>query len=650
MKLSWKLINNFIKLDYKNIDNLEKQLAICGIELENIKKLANDNDQTLELGITTNRKEISSALSLSIEINTIINTNLLVNPIKLKGIARNNWPMETNNFNYIRVHALEVSKLKATPKQIKIELQKNYIKEEDTITNIQKYVEVKWGKTFEIVNCNDLENIDEDVVNRYNFGLETMKEIISKKSKRLKYKLLIFSTEQTIDHENVTTYDCAKFYENMYYDSMKLISTTSQDAIGKYYEVSKANSNRNINIVVRKSSINKILGNTNGRKFQFIKTNQVEDILSKLQLIPKYNKKHKSFKVTIPSHRSHDLKREIDIIEEIGRINKFEKFSGKVEKIITTKIQENNLKKIRDIRYTLRNLGFNEVLNSCLVINRHNIKNQVKINNPINIEQKELRTSIVENLIQNYTSIIKYTDKNIELFEIGKTFKCNIKRIGLKDSEAQHIGGLIYNKNYYRSNWTEKPQGIKLLHAKGILETFLEKISANVHITNINFIKDNNSFTNVINLLKVNKTMGIYANNTNILIGILGEVKNSILNQKKRNRVYIFEIDLKKLNKNSKKNSHLQNNYKPYSKYPSTARDISIKLDKSVSFEKIKINVLRNCKQFVESVDIFNEYINTNKERFIGIRITYRSDKTTLRNEDIELLNEKTRKVIADLK
>nr|YP_009396498.1 Phenylalanine-tRNA ligase beta subunit [Polysiphonia scopulorum]ARW65684.1 Phenylalanine-tRNA ligase beta subunit [Polysiphonia scopulorum] len=633
MKFSWKLINYFIKLNENGLINLEKQLTLSGIETESIENFQEDNDKVIDLSITSNRKDISSTLHLAIEITTIVQKNLKIDPIKLQ-YKKKHCNQINNHIHYTRVHPLDIKFKITTPNWLLKELEKLDIRKEDTITNIQNYIRSKWGKTFEIINPNK----DSRIKN-------IKQKIYYHNSEKLIF--LTFSTKHELSNNTPRIYNSEIFYENLYLDSMQLISTITKITIGKYYEFYTGFESNNIKINVKKSRIDQLLGNTNEEKCKFIKINEVTTILEQLQLHSKYNRKNKYFSINVPSHRTNDLKREIDIIEEIGRIYRFQNFFNtiKTQQGIQNSCREYT--KLNHIRNALRNLGLNEVINCCLTTNQQDELETIKIHNPINKEQPDLRFNIVDNLIKNHINNLKYAENNIEIFEIGKIFQKNYLNKKQTYLEKQHLGGLIYNSKYTRDSWSEKSSSITFFHVKAIIEMFLEKIHANTKLSYITDLANLDSLKGVNYTIKNSHRLGIYDNGSNNLIGILGELKTNYAHtsEKKQINIFIFEIDITKLIESIQKKKHLKYQYKTYSKYPSVIRDISVRVQPSTNIETIKTTILNNSKSFIESVEIFNEYTNENEERFVGIRTTYRAQDKTLSTQEIKSLEKNLQEI-----
>nr|YP_009394437.1 Phenylalanine-tRNA ligase beta subunit [Leptosiphonia brodiei]ARW62999.1 Phenylalanine-tRNA ligase beta subunit [Leptosiphonia brodiei] len=632
MRFSWQLTNSFLKMPHKNFQKILNKLILSGIEVDKIENMT--NDKILDLNITTNRKEINSAFSLARELSILTNNKIQIKRVKFNLDTRS---MNKLHLNYVRIQIIDDELNQSTPQWI---LEHLKIKGEticNNLENIQKYIYSKWGTTFKIIKMNE---IDQSVFSNNIDGSKiTIKQIIQKQ-KTLKtsrpIKILVFSTEQKLRKSSDIDYDVNEFYENYYSDSINIIKDSLRCTVGKYYEYYKNFIPENNTISIGKNTLNNLLGSSEKTKIKFLENQKIREILKNLKFLPKYIKEKKIFIINTPKYRKHDIKHKIDIVEEIGKIHEFQNFYNKYKYKKLTGKKSEKFVKINKIRRVLRNIGLNEVINSSLANNSLDINKSIKIHNPINEEQKHLRNNIIDSLISNYIHHKKYTDENLLIFEIGKTFQK--KNLEHKYIEAKSLGALIYAPKYHRKDWREKPNLMSIFHAKGILELFLEQINADIYLDKLD--KKNDSISNI---LKKNNIIGIYNKKNHKLIGILGEINNELikLNRNNNEKVYIFEIKLDKLISTTKIKNHLNYSKKLYSEYPSITRDISIPMSRYQNIDTIKNKIVCMNKEIIESIEIFNEYKtiesheDSQRSRFVGIRIKYRSLYKTLNTEDI---------------
>nr|YP_009398783.1 Phenylalanine-tRNA ligase beta subunit [Kuetzingia canaliculata]ARW67969.1 Phenylalanine-tRNA ligase beta subunit [Kuetzingia canaliculata] len=655
MQFSWKLLNIFINLKTINFKTFQEKLILSGIEINKVEYNNEHNDKIIDISITTNRKEICSTLNLAIEISNIFHIPIKILNIKLVEHSKIKSTQNINNQKlpddiwYYRINHITYLKTFETPLWIIENLRINNINIQDNlIDNISSYIKIKWGQVFHSVDIKDLNKF----LKRLQIpSYEKNKWQINEKRNG---KVLIFIIYNTKLKKNI--FNSIEFFENAYIDTMKIISTFTKCSISKAYSQYNYNNLKKIysKIKIDKNEINTLLGQVKYKKLQFLSTKNILKIFRQLKFFPIYQKREKAFIIKVPYIRYHDLKRKIDIIEEIGRINEFENFIEKLPKKKHRGKTFNNYLKVKKIRQALRNLGFNEVINCCLVNNGIKQDNEINLYNPLNKDEKELRQSTLENLIIGYKNNIKHQNEHIEIFEIGKVFQ---KSFSSKYIEKQYLGGLLSNPKFTRKKWSDKTDYANLFHVKGIFETFLEIINSNAYLQKINISTYN---TNDLiyedssnNLFSKYQKIGIYNPLNDILIGIIGRVSLNYtkkINLSKTNaiNVYIFELNLNELNKTINKNYHLYYSIKEYSKYPSVTRDISIKIHYKNSVNSIIDKILKIDHKLIESIEIFNEYYEKDSSiKSIGLRITYRAKNRTLNSKDIINIDYNIKKLLA---
>ena len=89
------------------------------------------------------------------------------------------------------------------------------------------------------------------------------------------------------------------------------------------------------------------------------------------------------WKVEIPISRSDDITRQIDLIEEIGRLHGFNNFLTRLPKIKKIGIEDYSYQTRKKITSCLLNAGFNELIHYSLVNQMTFINNDIKLINPL---------------------------------------------------------------------------------------------------------------------------------------------------------------------------------------------------------------------------------------------------------------------------
>ena len=167
--------------------------------------------------------------------------------------------------------------------------------------------------------------------------------------------------------------------------------------------------------------------------------------------------------IFVPSYRS-DINNQNDLAEEIARIIGYDNISTDELTIPQGKIS--NKSDIENkLRFFLLDHGFYEVINAPFVNN--SLDNSIKIDNPLDSNKENMRTNIIDSLLENLTFNERRQKDSIKLFEISDIY---IK----KDNEIKKIRRLgIIASGRVGHNHEEFSQNINI---KYLSDKFNEKL------------------------------------------------------------------------------------------------------------------------------------------------------------------------------
>ena len=161
-----------------------------------------------------------------------------------------------------------------------------------------------------------------------------------------------------------------------------------------------------------------------------------------------------------------DLNREIDLIEEYSRFVGYKNF----QEILPKKSLAYSSKKLNNYKYIqnfLINYGFNEVFTNSLVSTTSKTNDfSIHLENPLNNEINDLRSSLFPRLFEVLNLNLKSGFNNCNFFEIGRVFKFANNQI----IEQDKIAG-IFQADLLKNN---KQKNLNWFIVKGFLELFLQ--------------------------------------------------------------------------------------------------------------------------------------------------------------------------------
>jgi phenylalanyl-tRNA synthetase beta chain len=384
-------------------------------------------------------------------------------------------------------------------------------------------------------------------------------------------------------------------------------------------------------IEVNAGRINSLLGTD-------IKEGAIKRILKKLGVELKTSRKKGVFIALPPPYRL-DIEREVDIIEEVARLTSYENIPSTLPKARISPVEKGKAREINDTtREILTEHGFFEVINYSFVSqSTFNLAGKdraeaISLLNPLSEEQTLLRGYLFPSLLETLKYNINRENRDIRIFEIGRTFKPD-NRLPV---EGEFIAGLIYGQRYGLS-WNQPRNPVDFYDIKGAVEYLLDGLK----ISNASFDGSKD-----IPFLHPGKSARLFLGKDEA--GFVGEVHPATLEALDiEEPAYIFEVSAGILSKYYSPFGR----YKAIPKYPAIKRDISFIVDRTIEYENIPRHIKSLDAKIIEDVELFDVYSGRNiieGKVSMAIRITYRSMERTLIYDEVSCLHTRILKELTD--
>ena len=328
--------------------------------------------------------------------------------------------------------------------------------------------------------------------------------------------------------------------------------------------------------------------------------------------------KNSSISAIPPSWR-YDLAIEADLVEELARLEGYDSLPQLSLSPVYKKIVLNSQSHLSDL---LSAKGFNEIISySFISRDDHDLFGEgaaaLEVKNPISQNMSVMRTNLVSGLVSTFLHNLNHGQDSQRLFEIGNTFSLkNTKEVVEKNTLAGLMNGKVNE-----DNWKEKAKDISFYDLKGVVQDLVREFKGPCVFENckIDFLHPGMS-----SLIKIN----------NKIIGFMGSLQPTYLDRLGLNEdIYIFSLDLEGLQKN------VSSSYKEFSKFPSSSRDLSFIVNKSIASSSIE-NVIKSAAgKFFKDIEIFDVYEGKGIEeekKSIAISVSWQSTKQTLKDYDID--------------
>lgn len=697
MRISLQWLNELINLKKVNLDYLVEKLTLGGFEVEETFEIVanNQTDIILDITSTANRSDSLSIKGIAKEIAALLDTNYNTATytrsffsyekiIKNSLVKFNTLDLSLNSCSIFFAVAVENIIIHHSPKWLKQKLLSAGIQPSNNLLDFQNYIILETGYPFEFY---DLENIKSKVKsdnfklglgfvnnkkflanNDYEYNLTSnlllvkadneilsIAGIISNKefaytnqSQFLLIEGSIFNSKkirQTSRFIGVRTERSARYEKGV--NSNKLLESLwrllyllkiyNSKMICQFYTAAKHKELEKQIIRLDYKTIIKTLGpvvNSDTKLITELEPIQVSNYLNRLNFEYLLDKTNLIWHVSIPIERNEDITREIDLIEEIGRLYGFNNFVTYLPKIFRIGTEDLSYQIRKKLTSCFLSEGFTEIINYSLVTEQN--LNNIKIINPLIQDYSTLRSSLLPNLLQTVSDNLKQGNLSLEAFEYGHIF------LPAKDillSESEQVAG-VFGGIELKINWSNNSKLLSWFEAKGKLENVFDKLNLLIYWRN--------GVTNkYINILHPYRTSKLYLA-PGLLLGFFGQVHPIIAKELNiSSQLYLFEFNFELL-KNEFKYQKLPI-YQIYSSYPKIIKDLSFIISQKISFELIRNTICAIGTKFLISVQLLDEYrgekIPKNKTS-LCVQLTFQSKKRTLVNTEIEQIIKKIKNIL----
>jgi phenylalanyl-tRNA synthetase beta chain len=333
----------------------------------------------------------------------------------------------------------------------------------------------------------------------------------------------------------------------------------------------------------------------------------------------------------VPSWRV-DVEQEEDLVEEVARHTGYEKIGEELPPASGSGEYQPGEMQQRSLRRALNAFGYDEAINFSFIQQENRFElipwlegreeHQPQLANPIIEDAAWMRSSLLSGLLTSLRHNLNHGIRDVRLFEIGRIFS------GLGDHELPEERlalALLATGGALEENRAQPERELDFFDLKGALEAAVDWMN----LSQVTFAQAS------VRHLRPGQSARIkLADGTDI--GSIGRLAEHVAaSYKFRQPVYVSELDLSALL--SGPAQAIQ--YSPLPRYPSVTRDISLLVNRNVTLDEIFAAVnnqhVADCRS-VKLVGTFEGGNIQSSKRSVTLRLEYRSDDRTLRDEEVE--------------
>jgi phenylalanyl-tRNA synthetase beta chain len=360
-----------------------------------------------------------------------------------------------------------------------------------------------------------------------------------------------------------------------------------------------------------------------------------ETLLGALGLNTEREPNRRSLRVTVPASRP-DLTREADLIEELARLNGYDKIPTTLPAFRISAKRDARLAWERKLRALLSGEGITEVINLPFVseqLNRcfpglwqESDLAAVAVLNPLAQENNEMRHSLLPGMIENLRLNRAHQTQSFRAYQLGKTFRL---LPGGETEEKLCVSGLLCGFPVIRGLRVREQPPSGFLESKGIVEAILDLFHLNSAVT---WMRASTKF------LHPGKSAWARYNDANL--GYVGELHPDAAERFGASQVLVFELDFDKLLQYAPRRIAA----KPLPRFPAVERDVAIVVDRDFAAQQVIGWIHDLGEPLIEHVEVFDQYVGApipNGKKSLAYRVSYRADDRTLTDSEVNDLHQK---------
>ena len=328
----------------------------------------------------------------------------------------------------------------------------------------------------------------------------------------------------------------------------------------------------------------------------------------------------------VPPYRV-DVTRDVDVIEEILRIYGYNNIE------IPTQIRASLNNSIRpekdDVQNTISDLltanGFNEILSNSLTKSAYSndLEHAVKILNPLSSDLDVMRQSLLYSGLEAIAYNQNRRNSDLKLHEFGKVYSVKDD----KYTETQRFSIFLTGSNQ-AEQWNGKQIDVSFYNLKSFVDGLLAKL-------NIRDVVVEDAVCSKLGY-------GLQYSINNKKLCKFGEVSSASLKKVDLDKaVFYADFNFDVILGLVRKNKII---YQEVSKFPAVRRDLSMLVDKAVTFNQLKQVAQKTERKLLKDVNVFDVYqgdkLPAGKKSY-ALSFTLQDEEKTLTDKAIDSIMQK---------
>jgi phenylalanyl-tRNA synthetase beta chain len=323
----------------------------------------------------------------------------------------------------------------------------------------------------------------------------------------------------------------------------------------------------------------------------------------------------------VPSFKV-DVTREVDVVEEVLRIYGYNNIAipAQIRASLNTSVKPDKELIQNQIADFLSANGFSEILCNSLTKSAYDQDSgsAVKILNPLSGDLDTMRQTLLFSGLEAVAYNQNRKSADLKLFEFGKVY--SVSETGYQENFRL---SLFLTGRHTPQQWNNDNSASSFYHLKGVVDAIFKRLNVS------GFVESEGADGNFA-------TVQQYKKGEDILVSF-GSVSKSALKKVDIEReVFYADLNWDLIIKSIRKNKIV---FREVPKAPSVRRDLSLLLDKEVTFNQLKSLALKSEKGLLKEINVFDVYegekLAAGKKSY-ALSFLLQDDEKTLTDKQID--------------
>ncbi|HWX95904.1 MAG TPA: phenylalanine--tRNA ligase subunit beta [Solirubrobacteraceae bacterium] len=348
--------------------------------------------------------------------------------------------------------------------------------------------------------------------------------------------------------------------------------------------------------------------------------------------------------VTVPALRRDDVTREVDLIEEVARIDGLERLPATLPArrgAVGTLTHDQRVRRAAEDAMVGRGLhevvGWSfadpELLDRLRLPPEDEMRRVVTLENPLSEAQSVMRPTLLGSLLDVARYNVSRNGPDVAIFESGTVYRAAREGPG---ADEHHALGVLLSGSRAPRAWRGTPGEADFFAAKALLASLLDRfhVQWSVAAESWPFLHPGRSAAVLVDASK--------------RIGFVGELHPLVVREWDLERTAVFTIDMGKLAAAAPPLV----SFRPFPSVPTLRQDLAVTLPESVPAAEVLQRVRAAAGEMLEDVNVFDVYTGGQVgegRRSLALALSFQTQDRTLTDEDVAPARERIVAALAEL-